>query len=121
MSNIKKMETTVGRHRRVIMFPLPYQGHVNPMFQLANLLYSKGFSITIFHTNFNKPKPPTTLTSLSDSSSTTIHTMNATPIYRCKAWGRFLEFSYSINAGRINYATNWNWNCRRKMNHLCRV
>ncbi|KAF5770968.1 putative UDP-glucuronosyl/UDP-glucosyltransferase [Helianthus annuus] len=26
------------------------------MFQLANLLYSKGFSITIFHTNFNKPK-----------------------------------------------------------------
>ncbi|KAJ0705142.1 putative UDP-glucuronosyl/UDP-glucosyltransferase [Helianthus annuus] len=50
------METTVCRHRRVIMFPLPYQGHVNPMFQLANLLYSKGFSITIFHTNFNKPK-----------------------------------------------------------------
>ncbi|KAF5770971.1 putative UDP-glucuronosyl/UDP-glucosyltransferase [Helianthus annuus] len=50
------METTVGRQRRVIMFPLPYQGHVNPMFQLANLLYSKGFSITIFHTNFNKPK-----------------------------------------------------------------
>ncbi|KAM0010150.1 putative UDP-glucuronosyl/UDP-glucosyltransferase [Helianthus debilis subsp. tardiflorus] len=26
------------------------------MFQLANLLYSKGFSITIFHTNFNKPQ-----------------------------------------------------------------
>lgn len=38
------------------MFPLPYHGHINPMFQLANLLYSKGFSITIFHTNFNKPK-----------------------------------------------------------------
>ncbi|KAL8192959.1 hypothetical protein R6Q57_027407 [Mikania cordata] len=49
-------ETTVGRHRKVILFPLPYQGHINPMLQLANLLYSKGFSITIFHTNFNKPK-----------------------------------------------------------------
>ncbi|MFS7958056.1 putative UDP-glucuronosyl/UDP-glucosyltransferase [Helianthus anomalus] len=49
-------ETTVRRHRRIIMFPLPFQGHINPMFQLANLLYSKGFSITILHTNFNAPK-----------------------------------------------------------------
>ncbi|KAK1409414.1 hypothetical protein QVD17_35940 [Tagetes erecta] len=49
-------QTTVDRHRRIILFPLPYQGHVNPMLQLANLLYSKGFNITIFHTNFNKPK-----------------------------------------------------------------
>ncbi|KAK9061128.1 hypothetical protein SSX86_018308 [Deinandra increscens subsp. villosa] len=48
--------TVVPRHRRIILFPLPYQGHVNPMLQLANLLYSKGFSITILHTNFNKPK-----------------------------------------------------------------
>ncbi|KAM0010148.1 putative UDP-glucuronosyl/UDP-glucosyltransferase [Helianthus debilis subsp. tardiflorus] len=47
---------TVGRNRRIIFFPLPYQGHLNPMLQLANLLYSKGFSITILHTNFNKPK-----------------------------------------------------------------
>ncbi|KAK1409413.1 hypothetical protein QVD17_35939 [Tagetes erecta] len=35
---------------------MPYQGHINPMLQLANILYSKGFNITIFHTNFNKPK-----------------------------------------------------------------
>ncbi|XP_021990327.1 UDP-glycosyltransferase 76G1 [Helianthus annuus] len=47
---------TVRRNRRIILFPLPYQGHINPMLQLANLLYSKGFSITILHTNFNKPK-----------------------------------------------------------------
>ncbi|KAF5770977.1 putative UDP-glucuronosyl/UDP-glucosyltransferase [Helianthus annuus] len=47
---------TVDRRRRVILFPLPYQGHINPMLQLANLLYSKGFSITILHTNYNKPK-----------------------------------------------------------------
>ncbi|KAI3793279.1 hypothetical protein L1987_35895 [Smallanthus sonchifolius] len=49
-------ETTVRRRQRIILFPLPYQGHINPMLQLANLLHSKGFSITILHTNFNKPK-----------------------------------------------------------------
>uniref|UniRef100_A0A251UDX1 Putative UDP-glucuronosyl/UDP-glucosyltransferase n=1 Tax=Helianthus annuus TaxID=4232 RepID=A0A251UDX1_HELAN len=49
-------ETTARRHQRIIMFPVPFQGHINPMFQLANLLYSKGFSITILHTNFNAPK-----------------------------------------------------------------
>ncbi|XP_076882386.1 UDP-glycosyltransferase 76G1-like [Bidens hawaiensis] len=49
-------ETTVRVHRRIIIFPLPLQGHINPMLQLANLLYSKGFSITILHTNFNAPK-----------------------------------------------------------------
>ncbi|KAK9061112.1 hypothetical protein SSX86_018292 [Deinandra increscens subsp. villosa] len=52
----KQTDTKVGCHRRIILFPLPYQGHINPMLQLANLLYSKGFSITILHTNFNKPK-----------------------------------------------------------------
>ncbi|KAI7739748.1 hypothetical protein M8C21_000514 [Ambrosia artemisiifolia] len=49
-------ETTVRHHQRIILFPLPFQGHINPMLQLANLLYSKGFSITILHTNFNAPK-----------------------------------------------------------------
>ncbi|KAF2294875.1 hypothetical protein GH714_025824 [Hevea brasiliensis] len=38
---------------RVILFPLPLQGHINPMIQLANILYSKGFSISVIHTNFN--------------------------------------------------------------------
>lgn len=37
----------------MVLFPLPFQGHINPMLQLANILYSKGFSITIIHTNFN--------------------------------------------------------------------
>ncbi|KAJ0771876.1 putative UDP-glucuronosyl/UDP-glucosyltransferase [Helianthus annuus] len=64
-------ETTVRWHRRIIMFPLPFQGHINPMFQLANLLYSKGFSITILHTNFNAPKtsnyPHFTLKSILDN------------------------------------------------------
>nr|XP_043633695.1 UDP-glycosyltransferase 76G1-like [Erigeron canadensis] len=47
--------STVDRNRRVILFPLPFQGHINPMLQLANILYSQGFSITILHTNFNAP------------------------------------------------------------------
>lgn len=49
------MEQRKGR--RLIIFPLPLQGHLNPMLQLANLLYSKGFSITIIHTHFNSPNP----------------------------------------------------------------
>ncbi|KAF8731800.1 hypothetical protein HU200_015738 [Digitaria exilis] len=43
------------RRRRVLFFPLPYQGHINPMFQLAGVLHSRGFAITVFHTHFNAP------------------------------------------------------------------
>ncbi|XP_078164286.1 UDP-glycosyltransferase 76B1-like [Carex rostrata] len=39
--------------KRVLLFPLPYQGHINPMLELAALLHSRGFSITIFHATFN--------------------------------------------------------------------
>ncbi|KAG7554248.1 UDP-glucuronosyl/UDP-glucosyltransferase [Arabidopsis suecica] len=42
--------------RQVILFPLPLQGCINPMVQLAKILYSRGFSITIIHTRFNAPK-----------------------------------------------------------------
>ncbi|BFG22766.1 hypothetical protein CerSpe_090400 [Prunus speciosa] len=49
------------KDRRLILFPLPLQplllcgnsftlplqGHINPMLELANVLHSKGFSITI--------------------------------------------------------------------------
>ncbi|KAL8462908.1 hypothetical protein ACS0TY_032976 [Phlomoides rotata] len=40
---------------RIVLFPLPFQGHINPMIQLARILHSKGFSISIFHTQFNFP------------------------------------------------------------------
>ncbi|KAF8690546.1 hypothetical protein HU200_040908 [Digitaria exilis] len=43
------------RRRHVLLFPLPFQGHINPMFQLAGLLHSRGFAITVFHTHFNAP------------------------------------------------------------------
>lgn len=41
----------------LVLFPLPFQGHINPMLQLATVLHSKGFSITIVHTRFNSPNP----------------------------------------------------------------
>ncbi|KAJ4971124.1 hypothetical protein NE237_004223 [Protea cynaroides] len=40
---------------RLVLFPCPLQGHINPMLQLASILHSKGFSITIVHTCFNSP------------------------------------------------------------------
>ncbi|OWM87455.1 UDP-glycosyltransferase 76B1-like [Punica granatum] len=39
----------------LVLFPLPLQGHINSMLQLANILYSQGFSITVIHTEFNSP------------------------------------------------------------------
>ncbi|XP_020151720.1 DIMBOA UDP-glucosyltransferase BX9-like [Aegilops tauschii subsp. strangulata] len=50
--------TTGGpRRRRVLVFPIPYQGHINPMFQVAGLLQDRGFAVTVFHTHFNAPDP----------------------------------------------------------------
>ncbi|OEL25025.1 DIMBOA UDP-glucosyltransferase BX9 [Dichanthelium oligosanthes] len=48
-----------GGHRRrhVLLFPLPYQGHINPMFRLAGILHARGFDVTVFHTHFNAPDP----------------------------------------------------------------
>ncbi|XP_076883595.1 UDP-glycosyltransferase 76B1-like [Bidens hawaiensis] len=43
--------------RRLVLLPLPFQGHLSPMLQLGNILHSKGFSITILHTRFNSPDP----------------------------------------------------------------
>ena len=42
---------------RLVLIPLPLQGHINPMLQLAQILHSKGFSITMIHTSFNSPNP----------------------------------------------------------------
>ncbi|KAF8030071.1 hypothetical protein BT93_E2483 [Corymbia citriodora subsp. variegata] len=44
-------------NHRVVLFPLPLQGHINPMLQLGQILHARGFSITILHTNFNAPDP----------------------------------------------------------------
>ncbi|KAJ4885165.1 UDP-glycosyltransferase 76F1 [Raphanus sativus] len=45
------------KERSIIMFPLPFPGHFNPMIQLARILHHRGFSVTIIHTSFNFPDP----------------------------------------------------------------
>ncbi|CAN6180434.1 unnamed protein product [Urochloa humidicola] len=48
------------RRRRVLMFPLPFQGHITPMLQLAGALHARGggrLDITVFHAAFNAPDP----------------------------------------------------------------
>ncbi|KAG7015995.1 UDP-glycosyltransferase 76F1, partial [Cucurbita argyrosperma subsp. argyrosperma] len=47
-----------GSNMQLILFPLPYEGHMNPMLHLAQILHSKGFSITIIHIqHINSPHP----------------------------------------------------------------
>lgn len=45
--------------RTVVFFPLPLRGHINPMYELANILYSKGFSISFIYTKYNPLNPAT--------------------------------------------------------------
>ncbi|RWR87777.1 UDP-glycosyltransferase 85K11 [Cinnamomum micranthum f. kanehirae] len=45
------MEEMKGPH--IVCIPLPAQGHINPMMQLAKLLHSRGFSITFVNTDFS--------------------------------------------------------------------
>ncbi|KAJ0800410.1 putative cytokinin 7-beta-glucosyltransferase [Helianthus annuus] len=52
MKNHEGEETT---SRRIILFPLPVQGHLSPMLQLANILHTQGFKITIIYVQQNPP------------------------------------------------------------------
>ncbi|CAN1846585.1 UDP-glucose iridoid glucosyltransferase [Linum perenne] len=58
---------------RLVLVPCPYQGHINPMLQLGTILHSKGFSISIVHTQFHAPSsenhPDFDFISLPDSLS----------------------------------------------------
>ncbi|KAJ1288702.1 hypothetical protein BS78_02G108400 [Paspalum vaginatum] len=43
---------------RVLMFPLPFQGHLSPMLQLAGALRARaGLVVTVFHAAFDAPDP----------------------------------------------------------------
>ncbi|KAL4620987.1 hypothetical protein ACB092_06G195900 [Castanea dentata] len=57
MENQIDIQMDQRKGRRLVLFPLPFQGHINPMLLLATILHSKGFSITIIHTNFNSLNP----------------------------------------------------------------
>ena len=36
---------------------MPFQGHINPMLQLADALHARGLAVTVLHTAFNAPDP----------------------------------------------------------------
>ncbi|XP_057523108.1 UDP-glycosyltransferase 76C2-like [Amaranthus tricolor] len=86
---------------RLLLFPLPLQGHAIPMFHLANLLQKKGFLITIVQTRYNSPDPnnfplftfhfledglPANATPAPNDYSTVLSVLNTnclTPFYNC--------------------------------------
>ncbi|RDX68478.1 7-deoxyloganetin glucosyltransferase, partial [Mucuna pruriens] len=47
------MTFSATRKPHVVLTPFPFQGHINPMFQLAKLLHLRGFHITFVHTEHN--------------------------------------------------------------------
>ncbi|KAL1192451.1 UDP-glycosyltransferase 76B1 [Cardamine amara subsp. amara] len=57
----------------IVLFTFPLQGHLNPMIQLANIFFNRGFSITVIHTHFNSPNssnfPHFTFVSIPDGLS----------------------------------------------------
>ncbi|KAM0023489.1 putative UDP-glucuronosyl/UDP-glucosyltransferase [Helianthus debilis subsp. tardiflorus] len=93
MNNHESAATVESRSnsRRLVLFPIPFQGHINPMLQLANILYTKGFKITIIHTDFNSPNqsnyPHFTFKSITD--------------------GLFKSENRSLNLDTSNYVINF--------------
>uniref|UniRef100_A0A0D9WXM0 2,4-dihydroxy-7-methoxy-2H-1,4-benzoxazin-3(4H)-one 2-D-glucosyltransferase n=1 Tax=Leersia perrieri TaxID=77586 RepID=A0A0D9WXM0_9ORYZ len=58
MPSLERSPDAGAGRRRVVLFPLPYQGHLSPMFQLAALLRDRGgLAVTVLHTDFNAPDP----------------------------------------------------------------
>ncbi|KAK3164666.1 hypothetical protein QOZ80_1AG0022740 [Eleusine coracana subsp. coracana] len=42
---------------RVVVFPLPFHGHVNPMLRLAAALHGRGLAVTVLHADHCAPDP----------------------------------------------------------------
>ncbi|XWS28762.1 hypothetical protein CRYUN_Cryun25bG0099100 [Craigia yunnanensis] len=49
------MEKQGENTSRLVLVLYPFQGHINPMLQLASIFHEKGYSITIVHPEFNSP------------------------------------------------------------------
>nr|BAF75883.1 glucosyltransferase [Dianthus caryophyllus] len=54
---MEKLTQQSKMNTRLLIFPAPFQGHVTPMIHLANLLYYKGFSITVIQSTYNALNP----------------------------------------------------------------
>ncbi|XP_073156860.1 UDP-glycosyltransferase 86A1-like isoform X2 [Henckelia pumila] len=52
LHSLRKMAEARSCKLHALMFPLPYQGHINPFVDLAIKLASKGFTITFVHTQY---------------------------------------------------------------------
>ncbi|KAG4920269.1 hypothetical protein JHK82_049233 [Glycine max] len=63
---------------RLLLMPSPLQGHITPFLHLGDILYSKGFSITILHTIFKSPDP-------SSYPHFTLSETEASKLDRCRA------------------------------------
>ncbi|KAL7602015.1 hypothetical protein Lser_V15G26555 [Lactuca serriola] len=46
-----------GSRWRLVLISSPLQGHMTPMLQLGSYLHSRGFPITIVHSELNRPDP----------------------------------------------------------------
>nr|GEW79037.1 UDP-glycosyltransferase 76G1-like isoform X2 [Tanacetum cinerariifolium] len=70
-------------NRRIVLFPLPFQGHINPMLQLANILHTHGFKITVIHAEYNSPNhsnyPHFTFMSIKDNFSEIADELDTNP------------------------------------------
>ena len=71
------MSNFAERKPHAVLTPFPAPGHVNPMFNLAKILHSKGFHITFVHTEYNhkrllKSRGPNALDGLPDFRFETI-------------------------------------------------
>ncbi|KAK1426817.1 hypothetical protein QVD17_15497 [Tagetes erecta] len=70
-----------GRRYRLVLTASPLQGHMTPMLHLATFLHSKGFSITVAHSELNRPDPSKhpdfTFVPLQDNLSVTADFSNA--------------------------------------------
>ncbi|CAI9106872.1 OLC1v1006111C1 [Oldenlandia corymbosa var. corymbosa] len=63
-----------SKRNRLVLVMYPLQGHMNPILDLASVLHSRGFSITVAHTTLNPPDPASfpdfTFLPISDGIST---------------------------------------------------
>ncbi|KAJ1422308.1 putative UDP-glycosyltransferase 76F1-like [Sesbania bispinosa] len=93
-------EAQRGKGHRLVLMPSPFQGHITPFLQLADILYLKGFSITIVHTNFNSPDPSSyphfTFHPISDGLSkteaSTLHSLHLTELINIRCAHPLKEF-----------------------------